>query len=251
MTTTTALDMITDALQGIGVYAAGEPISAADMALCMRRLNAMTDEWSNESLLCYTILEQSGTLVPGQWQYTIGTGGNFNTTRPLRIEYSPGSCYVQDSNGNRYNLEVVPRNRWNLIGNIAQVTSNFPNTLFYDPQFPLGIINVYPIPNVGWTMYWDSLLQLAEFTDQTTLLSLPPGYEKAIEDNLRVELWPYFKPDNVAIPSSTVAIAARSKGAVKRTNTRENLSNYDPELVSRANGTYNIYTDSARRGGVG
>ena len=251
MTTTTALDMITDALQGIGVYAPGEPLRDSDLTTCMRRLNAMIDEWSNESLLCYTILEQSGVLIPGQWQYTIGAGGNFNMTRPLRIIESPGSCYIMDSNGNRYNLEVVPRNRWNLIGNIAQVTANFPNTLFYDPQYPLGVINVYPIPNVGWTLYFDSYLQLVEFANATTVLSLPPGYEKAIEDNLRVEFWPYFKPDNVPVPATTLAVAQRSKSAVKRTNSRETLANYDPELVSRANGTFNVYTDSSRRSGAG
>lgn len=244
----TALDMITDALQGIGVYAPGEPITAADSELCLQRLNTMVDSWSNESLLTYAILEQSGTLVPGQRQYTIGAGGNFNMTRPLRIIESPGSTYVVDANGNRYNLEVVPRNRWNLIGNLDQVTANFPNTLFYDPQYPLGIINLYPKPNIGWTLYWDSYLQLSDFSELTTQLTLPPGYQAAIQDNLAVELWRFFKPDNAAIPPTTLAIASRSKGNVKRTNVREMLANYDPELVSRANGSYNIYTGSNRGG---
>ena len=247
---TTALDLITDALLGMGVYAPGEPITAADSSFCLQRLNTMIDSWSNEALMTFAILEQSGTLIPGQWQYTIGTGGNFNMTRPLRILASPGSCYVQDSNGNRYNLEVVPRDRWNLIGNIAQVTANFPNTLFYDPQYPLGVINVYPIPNVGWTLYFDSYLQLTEFATLATAMSLPPGYQAAIQDNLTVELWRFFKPDGAQIPPSTMAIAARSKGNVKRTNTRENLANYDSELVSRANGSYNIYTGSYRGGAL-
>jgi hypothetical protein len=246
----TALDLITDALLGMGVYAPGEPLTAADSSFCLQRLNTMIDSWSNEALMTFAILEQSGTLIPGQWQYTIGTGGNFNMTRPLRILASPGSCYVQDSNGNRYNLEVVPRDRWNLIGNIAKVTANFPNTLFYDPQYPLGIINVYPIPNVGWTLYFDSYLQLSEFAALTTAMSLPPGYQAAIQDNLTVELWRFFKPDGAQIPPSTLAIAARSKGNVKRTNMRENLANYDSELVSRANGSYNIYTGSYRGGAL-
>lgn len=244
----TALDLITDALMGIGVYAPGEPITAADSSFCLSRLNTMIDSWSNESLLTYNILEQSGTLIPGQWQYTIGAGGHFNMTRPLRIIDSPGSCYIQDANGNRYNLEVVPRNRWNLIGNITQVTANFPNTLFYDNQYPLGVINLHPIPNVGWTLYFDSYLQLTDFVALTTQLSLPPGYQAAIQDNLSVELWRFFKPDGAPIPPTTLAIAARSKGNVKRTNIRENLANFDPELISRGSGVYNVFTDSSRRG---
>lgn len=245
---TTALDLITDALQGIGVYAPGEAISSADSSLALQRLNTMLDSWSNESLMTYCILEQSGTLIPRQYQYTIGTTGSpsFNMTRPLRILNSPGTCYVLDDTGNRYNLEVVPRDRWNLIGNIAQVTANFPNTLFYDPQYPLGVINLYPIPNVGWTLFWDSYLQLTDFSNLTAVMSLPPGYQAAIQDNLAVELWRFFKPDNVPIPQLTLAVAARSKGNVKRTNIREVISDYDSELVSRASGQYNIYSDSNR-----
>lgn len=238
-----AQDLITDALQGIGAYAAGETISAADLALCLQRLNTMIDSWSNENLLTYAELEQSTTLIPTKYQYTIGAGGDINATRPLRIKASPGSCYIQDSNGNRYNLEVIPKDRWNLIGNIAQVTANFPNTLYYDNQYPLGIINIYPIPNIGWTLYFDSFLQLVDFGTLATALNLPPGYQAAIQDNLAVELWRFFKPDNVAIPPSTLAIAARSKGNVKRTNQRENIANFDPELISRSSGSYNIYVD--------
>lgn len=244
----TALDIITDALCGIGVYAPGEVISAADAALCLGRLNDMADQWSNESLMSYANTENSTVLVPGKYQYTIGNGGDINVTRPLRILDSPGSCYIVDSNGNRYDLVVVPQARWNVIGNIAQVTANFPNTLFYDPQYPLGIINIYPIPNVGWTLYFDSRIQIAELSSLTAPISLPPGYKAALQDNLSCELWRFFKPDNVPIPPTTLGIAARSKGNIKRTNIKENIANYDPELVSRANGTFNIYTYSNRSG---
>ena len=209
----------------------------------------MLDSWSNESLMTYCITEQSGTLNPGQYQYTIGPGGYFNTTRPLRILGGGGTCYVVDNNGNRYNLEVVPQDRWNLIGNIAQVTANFPNTLFYDAQYPLGIINLYPIPTISWTLYFDSYIQLTDFANLTTVMSLPPGYQAAIQDNLAVEIWRFFKPDNVPVRPDLMRSAMMSKGNVKRTNIKEVIANYDSELVSRANGTYNIFTDS-NRGGV-
>lgn len=243
---TVASDLITDALQKIGVYAAGEPLSAADSALGLRLLNRMLDSWSNESLTCYAILEQSHALTVNQYQYTIGTGGNFNMTRPIRIIGSPGSVYLLDTNGNRYNLEVVPRDKWNLIGNITQVTSNIPNTLFYDPQFPLGVINVYPIPNIAWTLYWDSYQQFTDFAAIGTTVSLPPGYEKAIVDNLAVEYWPYWKADQAQVNPTILRDATISKGNVKRVNIRDNIARYDPEIVARGISTYNIYTDGGR-----
>ena len=232
----------------MGVYAPGEPVSSADMTQAFTRLNDMLDSWSNESLTCYAILEQTGTLIPGQYQYTIGTsaGANFSMTRPIRLIKTPGSVYVVDSSGNRYTLQVVERDQWNLIGNIANVTSDFPNVIFYDPQYPLGIINVFPIPNIGWQMYWDSYLQLTDFASLTTQLSLPPGYAKALKDNLALELWPYFKQDN-SVPSALLVSTARiSKGNVKRSNYRLNTALYDPEIIRTGQGSYNIYSDSPR-----
>jgi hypothetical protein len=245
-----ARDLIQDSLEKIRVYSPGEQALDADISRGFNVLNKLMDSWSNESLSCYANLEQSGALVPGQYQYTIGAGGFFNMVRPLRILDSPGTCYVLDNNGNRYNLEVVPQDRWNLIGNIAQVTANFPNTLFYDAQYPLGIINVYPIPTISWTLFWDSRLQLSEFSSLNTQMSLPPGYEKAIVDNLSLDLIPYFKDETFQVPPLWIKQAMDSKGNIKRTNIREVLAGYDPELVSRANGSFNIYTYSNRGGGT-
>lgn len=246
----TALDLITNTLLGIGVYSPGEPISAADSAVCLQELNTMIDSWSNESLMTYATLENTEALVPGKYQYTIGPGGDFNTTRPLRIIGSPGSCYVMDTNGNRYNLEVVPQNRWNLIGNITAVTANFPNTLFYDPQYPLGIINLYPVPNISWSLFFDSFLQLTDFTTLAAPMILPPGYQAAIQNNLKIEIWPHFKADGTQPSPLLLRSAVRSKAAVKRTNIREIIANYDSEIVSRAAGVFNIYTGSNRGGSM-
>lgn len=248
----TALQLLTDSVQKIGVYAPGEPLTSADSTLCLSRLTMMLDQWSNQSLASYANTEQNFTLVPGQYRYTIGTSGgaDINQARPLRILDSPGTAYVVDTNGNRYNLEVVTQDRWNLIWNITQVSSDYPNSLFYDPQFPLGIINLYPVPTIGWTLYFDSRIQFTDPSTLTTQITLPPGYEAAITDNLAIELWPYFKQDGSAPPPYLLALASRSLGWVKRTNTKPTYLNYDPEIVSRGNGVYNVYSDSARSGGV-
>src|ERR1700744_536055 len=134
----TAQSLIQTALEQLGVYAPGEVLSAADSSRGLQQLNAMMDSWSNETLICYAIQEQSYPLVVGQNQYTIGPGGNFNGTRPLKIIEGPVSAYIMDENSNRYPMEVIPQDRWNMIGLLTN-TSNIPDTLFYDPQYPLGI----------------------------------------------------------------------------------------------------------------
>jgi hypothetical protein len=164
-------------------------------------------------------------------------------TRPIRLIEGPGSAYVQDGNGNNYQMEVVPRDKWNLYANRTNVvTSNFPNILFYDPQFPLGIINVLPFPNAPYTMFWDSYLQLSDFANLQTEVSLPPGYALAIKTNLAVALKPYF--DDAQLDPVVLARALESKGNIKRSNMRAVVALYDAEIVSRAGVSYNPYTDS-------
>lgn len=240
---TTALNICQTALQMIGAYGAGDPLSDADAALMLRLLNSMMDNWSNLTLACYEVTEQSLVLVPGQQSYTVGPGGYANGTRPLKILTDPGTAYIQDNNGNNYPVEVVPRDKWNQYGNRSDlVNSNFPSVLFYDPQFPLGIINFTPIPNEAYTAFFDSMLQLTDFATLATAVSLPPGYEMAMYSNLAILAHPFFMDGQ--INPAIVKIAATSLGDVKRTNIRDNYAIFDPEIVSRAQLSYNVFTDS-------
>jgi hypothetical protein len=241
---TTALDIIQDAMEMMGEYAPGEEINAADSSRGLTVLNDMLDSWSNESLTCYAILEQSLLLIPGQFQYTIGPGGYVNGPRPLSIIATEGSVYAVDFSGNIYGMDVWTRAQWNQRGS-RNTNSNFPDVLFYDPQFPLGILNFDPVPNIGYTVYFDSYLQIADLSSLTTPFSLPPGYKLAVTTNLAVALKPYYKD---AQTNPVVAQRAmESKANIKRTNIRLNVAQYDPEILSRAPGIYNIYTDGFRR----
>jgi hypothetical protein len=241
---TTARDLIQGALEKIQVYATGEQASNPDIARGFSELNSMLDSWSNENLTCYAILEQTGTILPGISSYTIGPGGTFNMTRPLKILDGPGRCYIVDQYGNKYPISVVTQDQWNLITQ-PFTTSDLPSTLFYDPQYPLGIINIYPTPYQSFPLYWDSYLALAEFASLSGVLTLPPGYEKAIRDNLAVELAPYYP--SAQLTPALIRGAAKAKANVKRTNIRSLLAYYDPEIVSKARGAWDIYTNSYNR----
>lgn len=241
---TTARDIIQEAFEQNGTYAPGETMNAADAARGLSILNQMMDSWSNESLTCYAIKEQTVTLVPGQYAYTIGTGGDVNDTRPLSLITTAGSAYILDPYGNQYPVEVITQERWNQRGS-RNTNSNFPDVLFYDPQFPLGILNFDPIPNIGYVAHFDSYLQLTDFSDLTTPLVLPPGYQLAIRSNLTIALHTFYP--NGQLDPGVMMEAAVSKANVKRTNIRLNVASYDPEIVSRSKGRYSIYTDSYRR----
>ncbi len=238
-----ARDLVQDALEMLMVYAAGEAMSDADAERGLTVLNDMLDSWSNEQLTMYQLIEQSTPLIAGKQTYSIGAGGDVNVTRPLRIETGPGAAYVQDVNGNNYDLAVVARDAWNMIGNRSNlVNSNVPDTLFYDPAFPLGLLNFAPVPNIaGYTAFWDSDLQLTDFASLAGTLSLPPGYALAIKSNLAIDLKPYFLKGQ--LDPAIIRKAAESKANIKRTNQKMSIARMDGAIVAQPGGSYNIYSD--------
>lgn len=240
MPTFTASDIVSDALEMLQVYPSDQPLSDADLQKGLQVLNDMMDLWSNESLTCFAWLTQTFTLIPGQSQYTVGPGGQISGARPLRVSDAPGSAYLLDTNQNRYLMNVDDQLAWNTI-TTAVANSDLPDHLFYDPQFPLGIINIWPTPNVGYTCSFLSYLQLAEFTVASSPLILPPGYKRAIVTNLAVMLKPYFLDSQM---DPDIRLEAReTKATIKRNNMRTQIAVFDPELISRGNQVYNIYSD--------
>ncbi len=236
----TAADIIQDALELLGIYGPGDTISAADSARALSVLNDMMDLWSNDSLACFANTTQTFNLVVGISTYTAGSGGAIPGARPLKVMDMPGSAYLTDSQGNKYQVDVVDQMTWNMR-TCAAVNSNLPDTLFYDPQFPLGIVNIWPTPSQVYACSFLSYLQLADFGSQAATFSLPPGYKRAITTNLAVMLKPYF---TAAQLDPDVRIEAmESKGAIKRTNMKPQRASYDPELVARGSGSYNIRSD--------
>ena len=235
-----ALDIITDALQMIGVYSAGANVTDADAELGLSILNDMIDSWSNESLTTYAYQTNSFFLQVGIKTYSIGPGGTINTNRPIRVGDDAGSAYLLDQNQNKYPMDVVDQKTWNLR-TTANVNSNLPDTLFYDPQYPLGLINIWPTPNMSYQCFFYSYLPLADFLTIDANFSLPPGYLLALKTNLAVAAFPYFKDGNI---SPIVALRAdKALANVKRSNIRTVIAVYDGEIIARGQSTYNIRTD--------
>ncbi len=108
----------------------------------------------------------------------------------------------------------------------------------------MGFINIYPSPLLAYTLFWTSNQQLGQFATLSTTVSFPPGYEAAIVPNLSIRMAPYWRS---AMVSAEVKEQAREfLAAIKRTNIRPEVAEYDPELVTRTNATYNIFRGSSR-----
>lgn len=241
---TTANQIITRSMQALGILGRTEVPSAGEANDALVAFNAMLDSWSNgEDLMSYVVLERSATLSVGSASYTIGSGGVINSTRPNDIS----QAYVRDTGGNNFLMEIVTRDKWNQIGNrSSSITSQIPDTLFYDPQFPLGVINIFPTPLLAYTLFFDSTQDLVDFASLSSTLSMPAGYERAYVLNLALELESAGFPCMLDEKSymRLVNNASDAKANVKRTNTKEVVADFDDALVSSASPTFNIFRGS-------
>jgi hypothetical protein len=240
---TTTNDIITRSMKALQALGGTETPSAAEANDALVAFNMMLDSWSTEDLCAYEVEENSFTLTPGTQSYTIGIGGVINVGRPLDIT----QAYLRDTNNNNYLMRIVERDRWNMIGNRGStITSQIPSTMFYDKQYPLGIINIWPTPLLAYTCFFSNTRNQVTSAALTTNIVMPPGYERAMVYNLAVEISSQF---GIPIPpvgpgqKNVAELAADSLANIKTQNMREVIANYDGAIVSRSYATYNIYSD--------
>jgi hypothetical protein len=204
----TVQQMINSSLKLLGVIGSNETPQASESQDALETLNNMLELWSNDPLLATYNLEETFPTVIDQSDYTIGSGGDFNTTRPLQIL----EAYILDGTV-KYEFEIYSLKDWIRFTDTSSKTR--PTTLYYTDEFPLGKIKLWSIPDQVYNLTIYSKKQFTSFTNLTNTISLPPGYKYAIKYNLAVELAPEYKSglDNVIVSK-----AEESKSMIRKNN---------------------------------
>ena len=232
----TALDLIKGSLRLIGAIAAGEEPNNAEAQDALASLNSLIESWQNDRLMVYAVLPQTFTLVPGKWAYTLGPKGDFDTPRPVKIE----KCSLLYGNGpQQLNLPVrlVDVDEYNRFI-VPEVQSPIPTALYVDSNFPLRTLHFYPVPSTTNQVQLYTWQPVEEFAALTTVLALPPGYERAMRYALACELAPEYGVD--PIPEAVVYGAKSARAKLKSINAPSPLLNTDPALHS--GGGFNYLT---------
>lgn len=231
----TVRDMLEDAQRIIGVISDGENISAAGAANGLNKLNNMIDEWSADGFPIYTQVREEFTFVAGQASYTMGTGANFNTTRPIviqqvtAIQVTPTPLEIP--------IEVINVQKYSSI-QIKSIQSTFPYYVYDAGGFPNLTLHFFPVPQTTNKVAIYSLKPLTLFTSINETVSLPQGYKKALIYNLAME-WAedYGKSTSAKVDK----IAVDSKATISRANFEPTTLVSDYFGLSNRGG-YNIYS---------
>lgn len=141
---TTAGEIITDALGLLGVLAAGETCSAEDYATGLRYLNKLCKFLAIDADLWVTT-DITHTLTPGVTSYEIGIDETINTAKPLRLK----AARRVDSFGTTIPVEVVSRSEYMEL---PRKDTQAPCLMaYYNSQRTTGTIYVWPTGSAGNT----------------------------------------------------------------------------------------------------
>ncbi len=117
MPTTTGREVIADALGALGIYAPGEAVSADNNDVGFRRLNNMLSAWATQSLTIPVVVREIFPLTANLGVYTIGPGGDFDTTRPPSQASLTGAGLLLNSDSTTDSVSVLTGS-----GNVATAT---------------------------------------------------------------------------------------------------------------------------------
>lgn len=239
----TALQLIKASMRVAQVLAKGEEPDTDEANDALEAMGIMLHSWSARSLLVRANTQEDFALVPGTSEYTIGVGGDFNTSKPIAIK----SAFIRDSNGVDLPVDVVGRDVYDSFQDKA-ISESTPLILCYDPgaaqqASQLGTVLLYYIPDNtnSYTLYITSQKPFTDITTLSETLTFEPQYEEPIKYELAIRLWREYHGASKPIPQDIIQLANEAMHVLETTNSVQLVSGLDLPGM-KGGGMYNIYT---------
>lgn len=235
---TTALQIIEDALGLTNAVGSDQTLTNDEVSDCLRVFNDVMEEGSIYGFFPYAQANQTFSTVAAQAVYTVGTGGNWNTTRP-EIVYEPAYATIS---GVSFPYAAITQAEYNLIGYKAQPGggTDVPQYYLFLQAFPMATITLWPVPDAVLSVTFSFGRVLAQVTNAATAISFPQGYAKAFKYKLGVELPSVFGKSIDKYPH-VIQTQRETWGAIKRVNMVPQVLQYD-SAISNMPSTGNGWT---------
>jgi hypothetical protein len=197
-------------------------------------LNNLISSLNAEGLIIPSLTKISHTLVAGTNNYTIGTGGDINTTRPMSIT----NAFIRDSNNYDHHVTIRAISDYAKIS--SKSTQGRPTKLYYNPTYSTGKIYLYLNPDTAEDLHMDLMVPLSEISAVGDTVDLPGEFKRMLIYNLALDIAP--EADIEDWPE-LVRIANESKRFVKRLNIQPvPMMTLDSALTGQGR-RYNINSD--------
>lgn len=228
----TVADIVKRSMILIGVLESGETPTADEAATGLNHLNDILAELSQDNLLIYGNTLESFTLTGNKNTYTFGTGGDFNSARPERIN----SMFIRSGNTD-YPLSRISRDAY-LALSAKSSTSDIPEVFAFEADYATANVYLYPTPVSAATLWVDSEKLIATYTATTDTVALPEPYLLLLRLMLADSLAGEY---GVQIPATQYERLVRLRKIIKRNN--QQPMRVDLGLSQRSG--YNILGDTS------
>lgn len=214
----TANDLIKLALKTAGPLAAGQTATAEEANDALILLNSMLASWQQKRYLVYHLVDLS-TPSTNAVSYTIGPGGNFDSSRPDRIQKAYARQMFVESGASGpidYPLNII--NTYEAYADIAlKHLNSFPSYVFYDAAPLVGNLYFWPIPSNQFELHVVIKDTLQHFDSIDDAIAFPPEYFEALHYNLAARIQIMFQ---LPVNPGVVALAKASLNTIRIANQR-------------------------------
>lgn len=175
----TASEIISYAYKAIGSLALGQNLTAEQAHDGLIALKNMIASWSIQKLTVPYTIDETLTLVSSQGSYTWGSGGNFTSTRPIRII----TAFVRIGDTD-YPVDIISKEEYFRI--TEKSVASRPEKLVYEITHPTGKVTLYPVPDSAYSLHvssWKPLTTVATLSTDMSI-SFPEEYNEPLITNL-------------------------------------------------------------------
>lgn len=243
----TAQELIATSLTLAGQLGPGRGASLSESNVALEALNSMIGTWATQRLTVPVIGMDEYTLTPSTADYTIGSGGDFDAARPVKIERANLVWLTDPSAPLHQPISVITVDDWAEI-RLPALESTAPTKLYYRASYPLGLIKLWPVPTDANRLELFTQQPLTRIATTSATLEFvpdPPGYEEAVKFNLAVRLKLLFPKAMLASPAQLALVhqlARESLGNLKRMNNVTPVLRCEPMGLSGEAGRFDYRT---------
>lgn len=240
-----ALEIISDAFEIIGVLSQGESLGPTETSKGLRRLNQTIGQMSLLPLTMTATVRETFTLQAGKGTpanpYTVGIGGDFDTTRPTSLDAV--AIYVTSASQPFEIARSVMTDAAYQSIPLKTLTSPYFEAAYLSATYASGwaSLYLYPIPTELNDIVLYRKAQIAAFPNLSAPVDLPPGAADDLTYRLARRLAILYSREWSGQMESEANDAA---AMFQRMNTRMVDLTLDAGLISQPARLYDIESDT-------
>jgi hypothetical protein len=210
-------EILDDSFSVVGV----EDPTATEYQQGVRLLADFLATISTEQFSVLSSTEDTLTLVASTGSYTYGSGGDLNSARPTAIK----EMTLKNDDDDYSPIKKYTEAEYNAIK--SKDTEGKTTHVFYKPNYPLGTLYLWPVPDDAYTLYIYANKRVQTVTALSDTLLVPDEWGPYLKRNMVIELSGHY---TYTPTRDDYRLARRTKVNVKATNAESTVHEVDQNL---------------------